>query len=59
MTEDKSPKDHVPPEPRRDEFSEDRKGIIVMPVDSAPAIDIVNVAPTGLPAPQEAPPPEK
>lgn len=34
-----------------------RKGIIVMPMDAAPTVDIENMAPTGLPpAPSEEPP---
>jgi hypothetical protein len=41
--------------------SEEWKALIVMPVDAAPAIDIQEMAPSGLPAPEQsepsAPPP--
>jgi hypothetical protein len=38
------------------EASDVRKGIVVMPVDAAPMIDIQNLAPSGPPAPQQAAP---
>jgi hypothetical protein len=64
MTDDKSP-DHREGggEPSSLEASEGRKGIIVMPMDVAPQIDVQDMAPTGLPPAeggelQAAPPPD-
>jgi hypothetical protein len=52
MSDDKSSKKQAE-DLRGVDLSDDRKGIIVMPMDAAPIIDITNEAPSGLPAPRE------